>query len=80
MFPLVFHCSKEAAGQATKWLWTVRPTTRMQAAGLHVPVQIARRFPDTIPVEFGHADGEPVAGTGWAVVERIVAELLGGAA
>ena len=76
MFPLVFHCSKEPAGQASKFLWTVRPTTRMQAAGLHVPVQVARRFPDVISVEFG-ADGEPRGGTGWAVVERIVAELLG---
>lgn len=78
MFPLVFHCTKEAQGQASRYQWTVKPSTRMQAAGLHVPVQIARRFPDVIPVEFG-VDGEPVEGTGWGVVERVVAEALGAA-
>ncbi len=71
MFPVTFHTSQEAG----RYYWALRPTGKMQAAGLHVPAQIARRFPDRIEVTVG-PDGT-VSG-GWFEIEKIVQRAVGG--
>ncbi len=72
MFPVTFHTTREQTG---KYIWTVRPVGKMQACGLHVPVAIAKRFPDQIEVTVD-AKGE-VRG-GWFEIEKIIRDVMGG--
>lgn len=69
MFPVVFHTTTEAG----RFYWQLKAVGKLQAAGMHVPVEIARKFPEKIEVVFG-ADG--TAKGGWYEITRILDAAL----
>ena len=66
-FPFVIHTKVRAGGfnedgtQQMDYRWELKPTGRMKAAGMHVPKDIAAKFP---------AECEP----DWSVVQKILDE------
>jgi len=72
MFPVVFHTEKLQGG---KFVWTLKPQGRMQAAGMHIPTRYAAVIPDNIEIKVDGKTGA-VSG-GWQELEAILAKVGG---
>lgn len=68
MFPMVMHTARvpQPGKPDDAFTWTLRATGKLQAAGMHLPAEIARRLPADIPVVCG-TNGEWTGG--WFTVE-----------
>lgn len=79
MFPVVFHTSQEPGG---RYMWSLKPAGRMQAAGMHVPARFLRIIPEKIEVTIDPKTGE-VQG-GWHTLSSLLTDealamaMLGG--
>ena len=71
MFPVVFHTEKTMQG---KYVWTLKPQGKMQAAGMHIPVRYLKALPNEIEVSVG-ANGE-VQG-GWHTITALLTKMEG---
>lgn len=67
MFPVVFHTSIEPGGH---YYWTLKPTGKMQAAGVHIPTKYIGLLPEKIEVIVDRKTGE-VKG-GWHEIVRML--------
>lgn len=45
MFPCVLHSERQGDGDKEKFVWRLRSTGKVQAAGVHLPADIRNRFP-----------------------------------
>lgn len=44
-FPVVLHAERSGDGEKEKFIWRLRSTGKIQAAGMHLPAEIRSRFP-----------------------------------
>lgn len=45
LFPVVLHTKRVGDGQKQQFLWELKASGKMQGAGMHLPVEIAAKFP-----------------------------------
>jgi hypothetical protein len=69
MFPVVFHTERQTGG---RFVWTLKPQGKMQAAGLHIPTRYAAAIPEQIEVR---VDGKGVVTGGWQELEKILVRV-----
>lgn len=62
MFPIILHSERSGEGPTQKFTWRLRASGKVQAAGMHVPKEIADKFPAELPQS-------------WAEVEKIIASV-----
>jgi hypothetical protein len=55
-FPCVFHSSRQGDGTNEKFVWELRASGSMQAAGLHLPIDLKTKFPATLPQNWGEVE------------------------
>jgi len=60
-FPVVFHSSRRGDGVNEKFAWELRATGSMQAAGMHLPMDLKVQFPAELPQD-------------WKLVEEILSK------
>lgn len=60
MFPVVLHAERRGDGDKEKFMWQLRSTGKVQAAGMHLPADIRGQFPSEIEQD-------------WQKIETIIA-------
>ena|SRR3990167_839180 len=60
-FPVAFHSVRQGDGENQKFLWELRARGNMQAAGMHLPPELTKLFPATMPQD-------------WNEIEKILSE------
>lgn len=65
MFPVVFHTEKLPPN---RYVWTLKPSGKMQAAGMHVPAKYLARIPEQLEVTVDPRTGD-VKG-GWTTLQE----------
>ena len=53
MFPVTLHSERQGDGDKQRFVWRLRAQGKVQGAGLHVPKEIADKFPAELPQDWG---------------------------
>jgi hypothetical protein len=61
MFPVCFHAERRGEGDKETFVWRLRATGKIQAAGMHLPTDIKAKFPAELPQD-------------WKLVEEILSK------
>lgn len=56
MFPVVLHSERNGEGNREKFMWRLRSTGKVQAAGMHIPVDIRAKFPEEVEQDWGQIE------------------------
>jgi len=56
MFPVVLHSERNGDGATEKFMWRLRSTGKIQAAGMHLPAEIRNRFPAEIEQDWSRVE------------------------